>query len=104
MNVEQEILFRAITGESRFHLDYVQEMRLRNTITMGTLAEAKQLLQDWGIQRQAWITKWIPGDHFYAQGKKFDRFQDAEDYLKGLGFASLGLKEVEIPRTEKEGD
>lgn len=82
----------------------IQHLTLRSALSRGDIKQAEQLLLDWKLQKQSWITKWVPGNHFYAQGKKFDHLQDAEAYLKNLGFVSLGLKEVEISHTPVDGD
>ena len=68
----------------------------RNALARDGIKRAEQFLVDWHMKEQktAWVTKWVPGDHFYAQGKKFDRYEDAMKHLLSLGFTVLGLKET----------
>ncbi len=103
-HIWDEIMFRSVVGDHGDRLTEVQGLVLRSALHRGDLRKATQLMLDWGHQKQAWVTKWRPGHHFYAQGKKFNRYEDAEKYLKELGFVSLGIKEIEIPRTRVDGD
>lgn len=102
--IEFEVLYRAVAGDAVNRFTEVQWLVFRNALKMDGIARAEQFLVDWGLKEKkvAWITKWVPGDHYYAQGVKFDRYVDAERHLKGLGFSVLGLKEVVVPRTENE--
>lgn len=103
-STEQEILFRSVVGEELHRLSEVQRLVLRSALGRGDLEKATLLMVDWGHQKQAWVLKWVPGDHFYAQGRQFDRYEDAESYLRELGFQPLGLRENKVPRAEPDGD
>jgi hypothetical protein len=39
------------------------------------------------------ISKWVPGDHYYALGVKFDTYAEAKNYLASQGYECLGLIE-----------
>lgn len=91
-----EVLYRAVAGDARDRFTEVQWYVFRNALARDGIEAAEQLLFDWQMkaQKTAWVTKWVPGDHFYAQDKKFDRYEQAVAHLESLGFKVLGLKEV----------
>lgn len=46
------------------------------------------------IVKQEAIHKWVPGDHYYALGEKFNTMAEAEAHLERNGFKCLGLRET----------
>lgn len=103
--IEFEVLCRAASPATVHRFSEVQRYIFRNALVREGIQRAKQFIRDWKlVETQAWITKWVPGDHYYAEGEKFDHYSDAERHLKLRGFNVLGLKEIKVPIPPKEGD
>ncbi len=98
---------RSILGKfeiSDVYLSDVQSLMFRFAVQRGDEKYAEQLLVDWGFKKkvkQVYITKWIPGRHYYALDEKFNTYGDAISHLESEGYESLGVKETRIPQ---EGD
>jgi hypothetical protein len=57
------------------------------------------LLKDWGLldtDKEAFVTKYVPGTHYYALDKKFLTFIQASEYLKEHGYKCLGFQEYRV--------
>ncbi len=48
------------------------------------------------------ISKFVPGDHYYVLGKKFDTRSSAEFYAKAEGYEVSRYFEVEVPVEKPE--
>lgn len=59
---------------------------------------ARKMLTDWDIKikNQVYITKWIPGDHYYVGRLKFDTYSEAKDYAEYRGYVCMGVKYTHI--------
>lgn len=89
--VEKNVILRRSTG----YLTEVQSAIIDSCLARGDREKAEQLIQDWNNERDgkrptADISKWLPGDHYYALDKKFRTLGDAESYLQSRGYRFSG--------------
>lgn len=72
-------------------LTEIQGMILTSCLARGDTDGAKRHIQDWNAKRARGksagidISKWTPGEHFYALDKKFLKLDDAISYLRERG-------------------
>lgn len=58
-----------------------------------------RMVKDWTTprgRRTASVTKWVPGDHFYALDEKFDSLEAARSHLRKNGYEYEGLTETRM--------
>lgn len=91
--VEKTLQMQRLMKDSTGPLTEVQGWIIKAHLDNGDEAGAKELIQDWNAQRDrklADVSKWLPGDHYYALDKKFDTLDGATRYLESKGFKFSG--------------
>lgn len=91
--VERAIEKSRIVSQSTGYLTEVQSFIIDSCLARRDLDTARQHIIDWNRQRdskESDISKWTPGDHFYALDKKFSTLGEAIDYLRIKGFRFSG--------------
>lgn len=76
-----------------------------SALARGDTDAARGFVQDWSKYRarpSEFVSKFNPGDHYHAMDRKFDTLNEAIEYLRRIGRAYAGLKEVHV--YAKEGD
>lgn len=94
--VELHIAKSRIVSESNAPLSEVQSYIIDSCLNRGDEAAAKVFINDWNQSRSRPIrdvSKWIPGEHFYALDKKFSSLDEAIGYLGENGFSFGTLRE-----------
>jgi hypothetical protein len=64
----------------------------------------RRFLDDWvAMDRRpkAQVSKFIPGEHYYALSEKFDTFEEAKNHLSNRGYTYAGLLEKYVPKSEE---
>ena len=57
------------------------------------------LLRDWGLldeNKEVFVTKYVPGTHYYALEQKFLTFTEAREHLEKNGYKCLGLQRTRV--------
>lgn len=94
-HLRRERLVEKSTGP----LTEIQSMILDSCLARGDIEQAEKDIADWNTQRVAasrrteYVSKWVPGDHYYALDQKFDTLAKAKAHLKRRGYAYGGLRE-----------
>lgn len=98
--VWREVLKRALVEKTPRPLTEVQSYILDSCLQRDDLATAKQFLTDWTTPAPekpgAYVSKWVPGSHYYALDTKFATLEQAREHLERNGHTYLGFKPVRI--------
>lgn len=98
--VWRKVLKLALVEKAKRPLTEVQSFLLDSALYRGDMARAKEMIADWATPMSgnpgAYISKWIPGIHFYALDKKFATLEEAREHLERNGYTYLGFKPVRI--------
>ena len=86
------------------HLSEVQRYILASYPCQSSRKHREQMLIDWGLmidkkKEKAYISKYVPGIHFYALDEKFLTYSQALEHLEKNGYKCAGLLKHRIPET-----
>lgn len=84
--------FLASEGLWRQQFNQVQWDILLSCLQRSDYAKARAMVADWR-GKQLYITKWVPGDHYYVFGEKFNRYDQAVARAGELGYSVRGVQE-----------
>lgn len=107
--VERRLLKAKILEHSTGPLTEVQGYIIDSCIARGDLEQARKNIGYWNDERarvprpKRGISKWIPGDHFYALGEKFRTLELAIEHLESEGFAFDGIVRERFQYRENGG-
>lgn len=96
MNVELWMAKSKVLENSNGPLSEVQGYIIDSCLARGDFDKAHQLIKDWNSRSTRpvnYVSKWIPGNHFYALNAKFDAIEDAISHLEAAGYRYGGLRE-----------
>lgn len=90
---------RLLEEEESGPLSEVQGYIIDSCLNRGDRDKARQMIRDWNAQRlklsrpKLHVSKWVPGDHYYALSKKFNTLEAAIQHLEENGYQFDGLRQ-----------
>lgn len=94
--VERVLLKSRIVSKSVRPLTMTEGYLIDSCLNRGDIEQAEKFIRDWNstlAKPKRCISKWIPGNHYYALSEKFNSLEDAINHLKINGFEYDGLQE-----------
>lgn len=92
------ITLLAIGGDPK-SLSEVQYLVVMSALLRGDRQTARQFLNDWGKLPERPITRYIPGNHFYALGIRFNTYDEAKGHLLNEGFGCSGVRYTYVDKS-----
>jgi hypothetical protein len=95
--VEHHLKKQQIVGKSNGPLSEVQSGIIDSCLAREDYKAARQFISDWNETRAKEsarvvdISKWIPGDHYYALSQKFSSLSEAESHVRKQGYIFSGV-------------
>lgn len=96
MNVERWLQKSRILEASVRPLTEIQGYMIDSCLNRGDIEGAKRFIQDWNatkVKPKRDVSKWTPGDHYYALDQKFVTLEAAIEHLKAKGYEFGELRE-----------
>jgi hypothetical protein len=93
---------REILRGNSSHLDLSLRVDLiRSALNRHDEDAVRVFVNDWadmGIRgpKSAMVSRWVPGDHFYALDEKFESLYEAIQHLKNNGYKYSGITERHV--------